>query len=218
MTLPSEMTCNKMFVASESNRLMSSTYNTPRCALASNPGWNTLLPVFTDSSTSMEPSSMSSMTFRGICTKGARTISLSKLARRSVTVLLGSAAISASSFFRSWESISPGFSGSTLYFESLTSSIGGNKACKARAMTDLAVPRPPEIKTPPMSRLTLANSNAVLMESWPTTIDKGKPSCAVSLAEMGVAASCASAAAMRSSGVIVAFMGLRLDRGACGAR
>ena len=81
-------------------------------------------------------------------------ISLSKSANRSVTVLPSSMA---SSCFRNRESISWTFSGSALYFESLTTSMGGNNECKARAMTDFAVPRPPEMRTPPMSLLTEAS-------------------------------------------------------------
>mmetsp|Transcript_7120 Transcript_7120/g.20976 ORF Transcript_7120/g.20976 Transcript_7120/m.20976 type:complete len:305 (-) Transcript_7120:188-1102(-) len=205
MTLPSEMTCSRMFVASASSKLMSSTYKTPRWALARRPGWKTLLPSVTDFSTSMEPRSMSSMTLSGICTKGARTTSRSKSWRRSTTPGPPSAA-SASSLARSKESISSGISGSTLYCEPLTTSMGGRSECSARAMTDLAVPRPPEMSTPPMSRLTAARSSAVLMLSWPTTIDSGRPFWASSpvSASLGAAASAASMAAMRSSGVSVA--------------
>ena len=40
-------------------------------------------------------------------------------------------------------------------------------------MTLFAVPRPPEMTTPPMSRLTAERSSAVLIESWPTIIESG---------------------------------------------
>ena len=87
------------------------------------------------------------------------------------------------------------------------------KLWSALAMTDLAVPRPPEMRTPPMSLLTDAKSNAVLMLSCPTTIDKGKPSCSERAVTSLAAPSWASMAAMRSSGVIVAVCG-RMPRAA----
>mmetsp|Transcript_9462 Transcript_9462/g.27759 ORF Transcript_9462/g.27759 Transcript_9462/m.27759 type:complete len:320 (+) Transcript_9462:318-1277(+) len=210
MTLPSLITCNRILVASESSRLMSSTYSTPRWARANNPGWKTDLPCFTDSSTSILPRSMSSMTLSGIWTNGALMISRSRSASRSVTFLPSSMA---SSCFRNRESISWTFSGSALYFESFTTSMGGNNECNARAITDFAVPRPPEMRTPPMSRLTDASRSAVLMLSWPTTMDSGRPSCSLRAVTSLAAPSWASMAAMRSSGVIVAVCG-RMPRAA----
>ena len=66
-----------------------------------------------------------------------------------------------------------GVAGSTLYGEPATRSIGGTSRWSARAMTLFAVPRPPEMTTPPMSRLTAERSSAVLIESWPTIIESG---------------------------------------------
>ena len=85
-------------------------------------------------------------------------------------------------------------------------------------MTDLAVPRPPEMRTPPMSLFTLASNKAVLMLSWPTTMDKGRPSCSERAVISFEAPSWASIAAILSSGVIVAVCG-RMPRaaGALGA-
>ena len=56
----------------------------------------------------------------------------------------------------------------------LMTSMGGMSLWMARAITDLAVPREPEITTPPMAGLTPHRISAVLMASWPTTPANGK--------------------------------------------
>lgn len=63
---PSVNTFRSKLLILSSNRLISSTYNTPLCASARRPGWKTVVPVFTDSSTSTEPISLSSVTPSGI--------------------------------------------------------------------------------------------------------------------------------------------------------
>src|SRR5919202_1686262 len=52
--------------------------------------------------------------------------------------------------------------------------MGGSKAWRARAITDLAVPRRPAIAPPPIQEPTAANSSASLMASCPTTAVRGK--------------------------------------------
>jgi hypothetical protein len=52
--------------------------------------------------------------------------------------------------------------------------MGGNKAWRARAITDLAVPRRPAIATPPNPGSTDARSKASLIASCPTTAVRGK--------------------------------------------
>ena len=52
--------------------------------------------------------------------------------------------------------------------------MGGSKECKARAITDFAVPRRPAIATPPNPGSTAANSRANLIASCPTTAVRGK--------------------------------------------
>jgi len=66
-------------------------------------------------------------------------------------------------------------------------------------MTDLPVPRPPAMTTPPMSGLTAARSSAVLIGVWPTTSDRGKACFATLLCLYPVPSSAAIAAAARSS-------------------
>ena len=144
---------------------MSSTYSTPRCALASRPGLKTDRPVLTDSSRSAEPMRRSSMTLRGTCTKGAGMTSVSRSAK-------GRPPLSRSVFVKSSRPNSP--SGSMLKGLSLSTSMGGRSWCKARAMTDLAVPLPPEMTTPPIRLLIADSSKACLIGSCPTTIERGK--------------------------------------------
>ena len=63
------------------------------------------------------------------------------------------------------ESTSFGLAGSMLNLLPLTISIGGSSLCTARAMTDLAVPREPEMTTPPIFGFTPHSSRAVLIAS-----------------------------------------------------
>mmetsp|Transcript_425 Transcript_425/g.1444 ORF Transcript_425/g.1444 Transcript_425/m.1444 type:complete len:222 (-) Transcript_425:165-830(-) len=161
---PSARTLRRRFEMPSSRRLISSTYNTPRCASASSPGWYTVLPVFIDSSMSTVPTRRSSVTPSGICTKGA-----------SRTIALTFPASSREAVSSSPVSHSSGFSGLALLYESATTSIGGSSACKPRAMIVLAVPRFPAIATPPSSMSTPPNSNDCLMLSMPTTDESGNP-------------------------------------------
>mmetsp|Transcript_40064 Transcript_40064/g.95102 ORF Transcript_40064/g.95102 Transcript_40064/m.95102 type:complete len:268 (-) Transcript_40064:3-806(-) len=153
-----------MLESSVSRRLMSSTYSTPRCAFASNPGSNTVLPSCTDFSTSTDPRRRSSSTFSGTWTKGHSTISLSRSA--SVWPFASSSARRKSSMSRP--------SGSVLKGLPLMRSMGGSSLCSALAITDFPVPRPPAMTTPPMSGFTAARSSAVLIGVWPMTRDIGK--------------------------------------------
>jgi len=63
-------------------------------------------------------------------------------------------------------------------------------------MTDFAVPREPEITTPPIRGLTPHSSRAVLIASWPTTAASGKTDgpAAFRLVKAAPAADAASAA------------------------
>ena len=58
-----------------------------------------------------------------------------------------------------------GLAGSMLNLEPFTISMGGIKSWTARAMMDLAVPREPEMTTPPIFGFTPHSSSAVLMAS-----------------------------------------------------
>mmetsp|Transcript_33334 Transcript_33334/g.59690 ORF Transcript_33334/g.59690 Transcript_33334/m.59690 type:complete len:371 (+) Transcript_33334:1527-2639(+) len=163
-TQPSEMELRRRLHNSSSSRLISSMYRTPRWALANNPGWKTVFPCFTDSSTSTDPNRRSSMMFNGTCTKGASTISRS----RSSSFWPVSRSI-----LRVKSSTSSGLLGSMLNGLPLTRSMGGMMRCNPFAMTDLPVPRPPLMITPPMFGLMVANSKAVLISSQPRTKLRG---------------------------------------------
>ena len=98
-------------------------------------------------------------------TKGHVTISVSK----SLSVLP-----SFSNFSRKKSSMPVVVaSGLMLYSDPLTISIGGITRCKARAMTDFAVPFPPAITNPPMLGLTAHRIKPVLISSCPITNDNG---------------------------------------------
>ena len=53
-------------------------------------------------------------------------------------------------------------------------SVTGNNSATARAKVDLALPRGPEINTPPIKGLTVASNNANLNNGCPCTAPKGK--------------------------------------------
>mmetsp|Transcript_34963 Transcript_34963/g.58571 ORF Transcript_34963/g.58571 Transcript_34963/m.58571 type:complete len:358 (+) Transcript_34963:954-2027(+) len=198
LTHPSAKEDRRMLQSSSSRRLMSSTYRIPRCALASSPGWNTVLPCRTDSSTSTDPRRRSSMIFRGICTKGQSMISVSRS---------DSSCPASSSIFCVKVSSWSGLVGSMLNALPFTRSIGGMILTTPLAMTDLAVPRPPLMQTPPMLGFTVASSSAVLISSQPSTIDKGNGRARYSkgsrsarrLSSRFVASATASARALTSS-------------------
>mmetsp|Transcript_69814 Transcript_69814/g.102308 ORF Transcript_69814/g.102308 Transcript_69814/m.102308 type:complete len:224 (-) Transcript_69814:161-832(-) len=171
LTQPSETTERRMLAISLSRRLMSSTYKTPRCARARSPGSKMVLPCLTDSSTSTEPSKRSSNTLSGTVTNGHSITSVSiSLSGVLLAIMV--------CFVKS--SISSSVSGSMLNLESLMTSMGGSNLCMARAITDLPVPRPPAITTPPSLGFTAASRRAVLIGPCPTIKESGKLS---SLAE-----------------------------------
>mmetsp|Transcript_17318 Transcript_17318/g.40274 ORF Transcript_17318/g.40274 Transcript_17318/m.40274 type:complete len:246 (+) Transcript_17318:777-1514(+) len=143
----------------------------------------------------------SSMTLSGTCTKGAGMTSVSRSAR-------GGPPLSRSVLVKSSSPNSP--AGSMLKGLSFRISMGGSSWCSARAMTDLAVPLPPEITTPPMRLLIADSSRACLIGSWPTTIDSGKgrppdiiwSACLPTItADFSAASSASIAARARSSAV-----------------
>ena len=163
VTVPVDSASSSKFEIDSSSRLMSSTYSTPRCALASSPGSKIVFPVLTDFSTSTAPRSRSSSTSSGTCTKGAGTTSVSRLS------IVNSPLRSCSS---RKESYSPE-AGSLLNWLPFITSIGGSNLWIARAITDFAVPREPEMTTPPIFGFTPQRSSAVLIASWPTTAASG---------------------------------------------
>mmetsp|Transcript_18842 Transcript_18842/g.43317 ORF Transcript_18842/g.43317 Transcript_18842/m.43317 type:complete len:242 (-) Transcript_18842:170-895(-) len=198
-TQPSDTTERRMLDSSLSKRLMSSTYRTPLCALASRPGSNTVFPCLTDCSTSTEPSRRSSRTLSGTWTKGHSMTSDSK----SFTVLPDAA----SSLERK-SSTSPRSSlGSILNRDPLTISMGGRSLCRARAMTDFPVPRPPAMITPPICGFTAARSSAVLIGCCPTMRERGRlfievedfryPLVSISMAAAALASASALATMLR---------------------
>src|SRR3990172_2485263 len=67
-----------------------------------------------------------------------------------------------------------GESGSQPKRQSATTFTSGNSAASARAAVDLAVPRSPRIRTPPMRGLTAFRTRARHMRSWPTMAVRGK--------------------------------------------
>mmetsp|Transcript_51601 Transcript_51601/g.102694 ORF Transcript_51601/g.102694 Transcript_51601/m.102694 type:complete len:201 (+) Transcript_51601:2016-2618(+) len=163
VTQPVERHSRSRLEIDSSSRLMSSTYSTPRCAFASSPGSKTVTPVRTDFSTSTAPSSRSSSTSSGTCTNGVETTSVSR-----------SAIVLPFSLSSCWRNESTSFDvGSMLKLEPLIRSIGGISLWSARAITDLAVPREPEMTTPPILGLAAQSSKAVLIDSWPTTAARG---------------------------------------------
>mmetsp|Transcript_7957 Transcript_7957/g.22369 ORF Transcript_7957/g.22369 Transcript_7957/m.22369 type:complete len:221 (+) Transcript_7957:409-1071(+) len=104
----------------------------------------------------------SSVTPRGIWTKGA-----------GITFDGGSPLICP----RVARSHSSGFAGSRLRPKppsTSTMSIGGIRACRPRARTDLPVPRPPAITTPPRPGSTAASISASLSVPWPVIAARGK--------------------------------------------
>ena len=56
-------------------------------------------------------------------------------------------------------------------------SLTGNRSDTARASVDFAQPRGPEINTPPINGLTVANNNASLNKGCPCTALKGNIAC-----------------------------------------
>ena len=78
---------------------------------------------------------------------------------------------------------------------------GQSGAClwSARAITDLPVPRPPAMTTPPMSGFTAARRSAVLMGVCPTTSESGKACFAIELSLKLAPDSASMAAAARST-------------------
>ncbi len=52
--------------------------------------------------------------------------------------------------------------------------MGGRSPCRARAITDLAVPRRPTMSAPPNPGSTASSNSANLMASCPTIAVKGK--------------------------------------------
>mmetsp|Transcript_36323 Transcript_36323/g.77463 ORF Transcript_36323/g.77463 Transcript_36323/m.77463 type:complete len:265 (+) Transcript_36323:1703-2497(+) len=164
-TFPSVTTLRRMLAVSSSRRLMSSTYSTPRWALARSPGLKTDLPVLTLSSRSALPMRRSSITLSGTCTNGAGMTSV---------CLSSSGTPPPSRSVRRKSSMPNSPAGSMLNALPLRTSMGGNSWWMARAMTDLAVPLPPEMTTPPMRPLMAERRRACLIGSCPTTIDSGK--------------------------------------------
>ncbi len=67
----------------------------------------------------------------------------------------------------------PGLSGSQPKRQSSTTRTCGKRAAKARAAVDLAVPRSPRIRTPPMRVSTAFRISARRMRSWPTMAVNG---------------------------------------------
>src|SRR6185503_8089074 len=67
-----------------------------------------------------------------------------------------------------------GLSGSQPKRQSLTTDTLGSNAANARAAVDLAVPRSPRIKTPPMRVSTAFRMSARRMRSCPTIAVNGK--------------------------------------------
>ena len=63
-------------------------------------------------------------------------------------------------------------------------SIGGSRAWRPRARTDLPVPRPPAITTPPRPGSTAAKSRASFRVPWPVMAARGKARAAIPLATM----------------------------------
>ena len=75
----------------------------------------------------------------------------------------------------------------------------GARLWSARAITDLPVPRPPAMTTPPMSGFTAARRSAVLMGVCPTTSESGKACFAIELSLKPLPDSASRAAVARSS-------------------
>ena len=63
-------------------------------------------------------------------------------------------------------------------------SMGGSRACSPRANTDLPVPRPPAITTPPRPGSTAAKRRANLRVPWPVMAASGNERAATPLATM----------------------------------
>mmetsp|Transcript_41264 Transcript_41264/g.124793 ORF Transcript_41264/g.124793 Transcript_41264/m.124793 type:complete len:207 (+) Transcript_41264:1448-2068(+) len=114
-------------------------------------------------------------------------------------------------------------SGSMLNALPLITSMGGRSWWRALAITDLAVPFPPEITTPPMRLLIDARRSACLMASCPTTIDRGNgrpPTSIILVSLMPIepwlfrASSASMAARARSSAEVSSAATFRTDKGA----
>jgi len=86
----------------------------------------------------------------------------------------------------------------------LMTSMGGMSLWMARAITDLAVPRDPEITTPPMLGLTPHRMSAVLIASCPTTPASGKVAGPLWMSVMVNAPAGAAACAFSSSSASLA--------------
>mmetsp|Transcript_12659 Transcript_12659/g.53077 ORF Transcript_12659/g.53077 Transcript_12659/m.53077 type:complete len:287 (+) Transcript_12659:1023-1883(+) len=206
---PSASTVSSRLDTDSSSRLISSTYKMPRCASASKPGWNTVLPSFMDASMSTVPTRRSSVTPKGTCTKGASRM-------RVITSPLASRV----SFSSKPSSQVPGSSGSELQMEPSTTSMGGSSACSPRAMMDFAVPRRPEMAMPPSAGSMAPSSSADLIFSWPTTAARGNvwrmPELSTSRAlSRSIAAASAARAAMTSGSATDARATKRRARGVC---
>ena len=131
---------------------------------ASSPGSKIVFPVLTDFSTSTAPRSRSSSTSSGTCTKGAGTTSVSRLS------IVNSPLRSCSS---RKESYSPE-AGSLLNWLPFITSIGGSNLWIARAITDFAVPREPEMTTPPIFWVHAAEKQRSLDSLLQRRTDRGE--------------------------------------------
>ena len=129
-----------------------------------------LSPAWIERATSTEPSRRSSVTPRGICTKGA---GMTRVGRAAGSMAVGPSPSPLPKRSRVWSSHSWGLAGSALQQEPSTTSMGGNSWCSARAITDLAVPRRPAIATPPRLGSTAASSRAILIAPCSTTAGRG---------------------------------------------
>jgi hypothetical protein len=130
---------------------------------ASNPGWYTVVPVRTDSSTSTNPMRQSSVTPSGIWINDTLMISVFTLPSALYSTLSAKPSSQSSGSF-----------GSALHMDPATTSSGGRMACNPRAITVFAVPRLPAMAIPPMHWSTAPSSNADLIASCPTTDASGK--------------------------------------------
>mmetsp|Transcript_32713 Transcript_32713/g.52442 ORF Transcript_32713/g.52442 Transcript_32713/m.52442 type:complete len:409 (-) Transcript_32713:61-1287(-) len=143
-----------------SKRFTSSMYSSPRLARASSPGSYAFVPSASAFSISMVPQMRSSVVPRGTSTMGMRILleGIFSPARKRA---------STSGPMRS------GCVGEELKASPNTTSISGSRSASERTATDLAVPRSPMMRHPPMRASMTLRMSASLSSSWPTILTNG---------------------------------------------
>jgi hypothetical protein len=150
--MPIAAASNSRSTTWSSSRFTSSTYKTPRLAVAKTPGSKCFSPFWIARSISRVPTTRSSVALTGRSTKRVRrrtdlnSSPCSVRSRQLVHQVLGRC-------------------GSQPKGQSATTVISGSNAARARAAVLLAVPRSPRMRTPPMRGLIAFSTRARFMRS-----------------------------------------------------